>query len=79
MIIILEVNMITRQMNPFFLISSLSSIRCYILFLAFQDLKNSISWGPPFGLFLVWKYTIHAENYIFKPVTIDILFLYKIC
>ena len=55
MMITLEVNMITTQMTLFFLISFLSSVRCYILFLAFQDLKNSISWGPPFGLFLVWK------------------------
>ena len=28
---------------------------------------------------MVCKIQFHAENYIFKPFTIDIFFLYKIC
>ena len=35
--------------DPIFLISSLISIRYFILFFTFHDFKNLFSWGPPFG------------------------------
>ena len=80
MTITLEVVMIARQINPFF-IYSLSSIRWYISFLVFQNLRNSISLGSPL-LHYVLACKIHIympNNDTLNPVIIDILFLHNIC
>ena len=42
----------------------------YLLF-AFQDLKNSISCGPPFALCSGMLNTFHAKVCTLKPVNID--------
>ena len=58
MTITLEVNMITRQMNPFFYLL----FELYPLFhltFTFQDLQNSISWVPHFPSVLVCKIRIY--------------------
>ena len=68
----LGVNMITRLMTHYFhLLFELYQLVYFIS--AFEDLQNSISWGPPFALHLLTK------GDTFKPVNIDILFLHKIC
>ena len=76
MTITLEVNIVTRQIIPFFHLPFEHYPLLYLLF-ASQDLKNSISWGPPFALCSGMKNTFHVEDYILKSVSIDILFLHK--
>ena len=66
----LKVNMTNRQMTPIFRIYSLSSIRWSIYFLQLH--------GIPFLHYdLVCKINthLHAKDYTFKAVNIDILFL----
>ena len=65
--------------HPIFLISYLSSIRRYIYFMHSKTWKFSFMGSPFCIMFWYVKYTFHAEDYIFKPVYIDILFLHKIC
>ena len=44
-----RVNMITRQMTPFFHLLFELYLLVHFIF-AFQDLQNSVPWGPPFAL-----------------------------
>ena len=68
MTITLGVNMITRQIMPCFnLLFELYVLVCFIL--AFQDLQNSISCGPPLCI-MFWsvQYTFICKDDTFKPV-----------
>ena len=57
----LEVNMITKQMNPFFFIYSLNSI-CLVFFIfVFQDFQNATSGVPHFLYVLVFKIYIYLK------------------
>ena len=80
MTITLEVNIITRQMTSFFSFTFGALFLIYFTS-AFQDLQNSIPWGPPPLDYVLWVYKIHtyAKDDTFKPANIDILFLWKIC
>ena len=53
----------------------LSTIHWHILFSGFQELQNSIPWGPP--LHLVCKIHLHAKENTFKLFNIDIHFQQK--
>ena len=72
-------NMIGRQMTPYFLIS-LSSIRWYISFFHFRTFINHF-YGVPIRTMLwalVCNTHLHTKDNIFKPVKIYILSLQKI-
>ena len=47
------VNMMTRQMTPFFYLLLELYLLNYFIF-AFQDLQNSVPWGAPF-CFMFWS------------------------
>ena len=78
MIITPQVNTITSKVTPFFSSTPRAlSVGIYFIF-AFQDLQNSVSWGPPFALCSgLQKTHFHAKDNTFKPVNMDILFLHK--
>ena len=61
MTITLGVNFITRQMTSFF--SSTHELYALVYFLsAFQNLQNSIPWGPPLHYFPVCKIHIYISK-----------------
>ena len=70
--------MITRQMTPF----SHLLVELYLLVYfssIFQDLKNSVPWGPPFPLcFVPWNTHLCAKDDTFKPADTDMYFLQTI-
>ena len=75
------VNMIIRQMTPFFP-STLWALSVGIFISAFQDLQNSVPQGPSPLCIMFWsvKFThLHAKDDTFEPVNIGIFFLQKIC
>ena len=80
MTITLKVNMITRQITPFFS-STLSALLIDMFHLfTFQDLLKSVPWGLPFALCSgLYNTSLQAKDKISKLVNIDTLFLHKIC
>ena len=61
MTLILGVNMITKQMNPFFS-PSLKALSVGIFYFLFQDLQNSIPRGSPLTYVLVCKIYIYMPE-----------------
>ena len=76
MTITLKVNMITRQVTPFF-----SNTLWTLSFGIFHFCNSWSSWGPPLYYILVCKMHIYMliQDNTFKPVNIDTLFLQKSC
>ena len=72
--ITLEVNMITRQINPFF-----SSTLLALSFVLFHVKTYQIPFSgiPPMHYVLFCKIIICMSKKTFKPVNIDILIQYK--